>query len=225
LQCQIAESELGEGLNVEQLLQKHGQEWSGGLQGWWKRGLFVWEADWDAWQEQSQCASRLGEWLAGVMLERNEVEVPVLLLRLGQLPTRIDSLWLFAVQLGDEGAIALANSAHLDNLTSLDLGDNNIGSEGAIALANSSNMGNLTLLYLEHNDIGSEGAIALANSPNMENLTSLDLWNCNIGSDGAFALANSAHLGKLTQFNLKDNHIGDDAMAQLKQRFGHNVQV
>jgi hypothetical protein len=48
-------------------------------------------------------------------------------------------------------------------LTSLDLSENNIGDEGAMALAQNTT---LTSLNLERNNIGDEGKRALKNSQN-----------------------------------------------------------
>ena len=72
------------------------------------------------------------------------------------------------IKIGDEGAKALANSPHLQNLTSLDLSDNDIGVEGAIALTNSPHLQNLTNLNLKRNQIGDEGATAIVNSPHLK---------------------------------------------------------
>jgi hypothetical protein len=49
-------------------------------------------------------------------------------------------------------------------LTSLDLSENNIGDEGAMALAQNTT---LTSLNLERNNIGDEGKRALKNSQNL----------------------------------------------------------
>ena len=47
----------------------------------------------------------------------------------------------------------LARSLYMQNITGLDLGENNIGMEGVQALANSENLGNLTELNLKGNMI------------------------------------------------------------------------
>ena len=70
---------------------------------------------------------------------------------------------------------ALASSAHLANLTTLDLGYNYIGDADAAALADSPHLAGLTALNLGYNRIGNAGAVALANSPHLANLTALDL--------------------------------------------------
>ena len=111
----------------------------------------------------------------------------------------------------------LARSLYMQNITGLDLGENNIGMEGVQALANSENLGNLTELDLEANGIGTEGARALANSENLGNLTKLVLsWN-DIGMEGVQALANSENLGNLTELNLKGNMIETKILEQLRQ--------
>jgi hypothetical protein len=49
-----------------------------------------------------------------------------------------------------------------------------VGPDGAVALAESPNLMNLTSLDLSHNEIGPEGAVALAQSKTLlRNLTSL----------------------------------------------------
>jgi hypothetical protein len=65
---------------------------------------------------------------------------------------------------------------------------NGIGAEGAVALAASPHLVNLTYLRLRGNGIGTEGAVALAGSPHLVNLTSLDLSANEIGAEGAVAL-------------------------------------
>ena len=65
--------------------------------------------------------------------------------------------------------------SHGGAIKSLNLSDNSIGVEGAIALATSPTLTNLTSLNLKWNNIGDEGARAIATSPYLAHLTSLDL--------------------------------------------------
>jgi Leucine Rich repeat len=64
-------------------------------------------------------------------------------------------------QLGDDGAIAIAESPALGLLEALDLTANGITDDGAIALAESSHLRSLASLNLSENDIGEEGRAAL----------------------------------------------------------------
>ena len=93
--------------------------------------------------------------------------------------TKLSSLGLVDLRIGDEGARALAS---LSGLTSLYIGYNQIGDEGARALAS---LSGLTSLGLGGNQIGDEGARALAS---LSGLTSLDLGGNEIGAEGARAL-------------------------------------
>ncbi|MDY7229524.1 hypothetical protein [Hyalangium rubrum] len=67
----------------------------------------------------------------------------------------------FANQLGDEGAIAIARSSALNNLTALSLAGNGITDAGALALAESQHLRSLDSLYLADNPIGKKGRAAL----------------------------------------------------------------
>ena len=117
--------------------------------------------------------------------------------------TKLSSLDLVDVGIGDEGARALAA---LSALTSLTLGGNKIGAEGARALAP---LSALTSLDLRNNQIGDKGARALAS---LSALTSLDLRNNQIGDEGARALAS---LSALTSLHLRANQIGDEGARAL----------
>lgn len=64
-------------------------------------------------------------------------------------------------QLGDDGAIAIAESPTLGLLEGLDLTANGITDEGALALAESPHLRSLLSLDLSENDIGEEGRAAL----------------------------------------------------------------
>ena len=117
--------------------------------------------------------------------------------------TKLSSLGLAGLGIGDEGARALAS---LSALTSLYLRDNKIGDEGARALAS---LSALTSFHLRDNKIGAAGARALAS---LSALTSLDLRYNKIGDQGARALAS---LSALTSLNLSFNEIGDEGTRAL----------
>ena len=126
-----------------------------------------------------------------------------------------NSLNLEDNNLGDVREIA--NSPHLQNLTSLNLGYNNIGDEEAIEIANSPHLKNLIHLNLWANWIGDEGGRELANSPYLQNLTSLSLGINQLGSEGVKEIANSPYLKHLTYLNLEYNNIGEETQALLRQ--------
>ena len=64
--------------------------------------------------------------------------------------------------IGDRGAIALSESAHLFGLNELILSENAVGDAGLIAIAHARNMRSLEHLHLYGNtDIGAEGAGAM----------------------------------------------------------------
>jgi hypothetical protein len=84
-------------------------------------------------------------------------------------------------------------------------GGNDIGTEGAEALAASANLANLTSLDLSCNHIDDLGAQALAASPHLSCLTQLDLRGNDITDAGVQALIDSPHLDRLTSLGLSSN--------------------
>jgi uncharacterized protein (TIGR02996 family) len=90
--------------------------------------------------------------------------------------TGLTHLTLWANQVGDAGVIALANSPVAGHLQALYLGLNwSITDEGVRALANSSHLDGLTSLDLCHAYLGPAGARALAASPCLKSVTWLRL--------------------------------------------------
>ncbi len=77
----------------------------------------------------------------------------------------------------------------------------------------------VTALDLRNNQIGDDGARALAESETLDKLTSLDLSSNQISSVGAQALAESQILIKLTSLDLGSNQIGDDGAQAIKNRY------
>ena len=78
------------------------------------------------------------------------------------------SLDFYGDSLGDEGAIALANSTFRDLIT-LNIGGNNIGNKGAVALALSkANLPNLSSLNLKDNLRIQEGKQAIRNAAHIK---------------------------------------------------------
>ncbi|KAG2373510.1 hypothetical protein C9374_012117 [Naegleria lovaniensis] len=121
--------------------------------------------------------------------------------------------------IGDYGIASLCESEHLKHLTHLNLFANSqIYSEGAISIANSVNMKNLTCLRLNNCNIGSKGAVALASSELMQNLTGLHV-SCNcISSTGALAIVSSKYLTKLQELDMQGNVFGGNTYEEIATR-------
>jgi uncharacterized protein (TIGR02996 family) len=194
----------------QQLLEAHAAEWAPPLPAWasrpeYRRGLV------------GQVTARAADFLAGaeelmrrVPLEGarlTEVRDPAALAASAHL-AHLSSLDLSYNEIGAEGAAALAASPHLAHLASLALTCNEIGPEGAAALVASPHLARLSSLELGSNSIGPAGAAALAASPHLAHLDSLSLGGNRIGAAGAAALAASPHLARLTGLYLGDNEIG-----------------
>jgi hypothetical protein len=116
-----------------------------------------------------------------------------------------------------KGARALSA---LVNLTSLNIGSNNLGTEGARAL---SPLVNLTSLNIQWNNLGAEGARALSA---LVHLTSLNIVSNNLGAEGARALSALVHL---TSLNIGSNNLGPEGARALSAlvhltslNIGHN---
>ena len=65
---------------------------------------------------------------------------------------------------------------------------NDVGNAGAVALAASPYLADLTTLLLRYNGIGAEGELALAASPHLERLRLLDLSDEPLGAAAQAAL-------------------------------------
>jgi hypothetical protein len=98
---------------------------------------------------------------------------------LAALP-RLNSLGLDCGSLGDEGVRALVSLPH--RWTHLGLRANDIGDAGAVALADSAALTELRWLYLGDNELTDEGVLALARSPHLTALEWLDLGRMNLSS-------------------------------------------
>lgn len=103
--------------------------------------------------------------------------------------SNLTALDLCYAKVGDEGAHALATSPHLTRLTSLDLSANLITSAGASALASAPQLADLQQLWLSRNPIDAAGAAALLGMPA---LSALSLLGCDIEADALPALAQQA---------------------------------
>ncbi len=129
--------------------------------------------------------------------------------------------------LGDAGCQALASSPLLHNLHDpcLNLMMNQIGDAGAIALAQAECLQRYRELVLRENQISDAGAIAIAHSPHVSQLEYLDFWRNRVGDDGAIALAESPYLDNLADLCLKENPITERGRTALQARFGRIVKL
>ena len=125
-------------------------------------------------------------------------------------------IYLYDDQIGDVGAIALAETLKNSQLTELNLGRNQIGDKGARALAEALKNSQLTDLRLSYNRIGDDGAKALADALEDSQLTQLNLDHNQIGDDGAKALAAALKDSQLIELTLGNNQIGDEGIWALK---------
>ena len=107
----------------------------------------------------------------------------------------IKELYLDDSNIGDEGAMALANALKSNmTLQELCLHSSNIGDKGAMALAEAlkSDSTLQELVHLAYNNIGDKGAMALADAlKNNSTLHTLGLCSNNIGDEGVMALADA----------------------------------
>src|SRR5262249_42267255 len=90
----------------------------------------------------------------------------------------------------------------------LDLTNKQIGDRGAVLLAQLPSLANRSVLYLSGNQVGDAGAAALAASPHLANVTRLILWDNLIGDAGAPALAASPYLANLTVVDVGGDRFG-----------------
>jgi uncharacterized protein (TIGR02996 family) len=117
--------------------------------------------------------------------------------------TRLTALGLRNNEISSVAVAALVTSPHLARLASLDLGLNRrLGDAGALGLAGSPHLKNLTALNLAGCEITDAGAEALAAAPHLANLTDLDLSFNPISEVGLQALAESPHLKRLTRIGV-----------------------
>lgn|GEM_PF-3994299 len=86
---------------------------------------------------------------------------------LGQLDfdAPLETLGVQSNAIGDEGALALANTPHLKSLSTYYLYGCKIGEEGVMALANSPNVKRISVLHLGNDPGSEEGRKALLESP------------------------------------------------------------
>ena len=110
---------------------------------------------------------------------------------------------------------ALAKMANGE--TFLELGRHQIGDVGAIAIADALPQSKLDSIYVHDNEIGDVGAIAIAEALPQSELILLYLRGNQIGDVGANAIAEALPQSKLAELFLVDNQIGDAVKQRLEQ--------
>ena len=110
---------------------------------------------------------------------------------------------------------ALAKMANGE--TFLELGRHQIGDVGAIAIADALPQSKLDSIYVHDNEIGDVGAIAIAEALPQSELILLYLRGNQIGDVGASKIAEALPQSKLTELFLVDNQIGDAVKQRLEQ--------
>ncbi len=84
-------------------------------------------------------------------------------------------------QLGDEGVQDLVNCPLLENIQYLNLNKNNISDQGLEILAKAKFLGKLKRLHLKDNPIVGKGVVALFSSETLESLSTFQInegWTC-----------------------------------------------
>jgi Ran GTPase-activating protein (RanGAP) involved in mRNA processing and transport len=118
--------------------------------------------------------------------------------------------------MGVEGAKIIASEiSKYPTITMLALEGQDIGDDGAVALADVLASSSLTTLSLPGNKIGADGARAIATAISGSNLAELALWDNDIGDDGATAIAEILTESKLTALWLDQNTIGDKGASAI----------
>ena len=137
------------------------------------------------------------------------------------------------IQLGDEGAIALAAVLAPTSINTLNLASNSIGAEGtnlytgtnlflnrknaARALAAVLSISSITVLNLSDNCIGGWGAKAMAAVLAISSITSLDLSDNYVGGGGAAAMAAVLPKSSITTLHLCSNSIDVEGVTALAE--------
>ncbi len=130
---------------------------------------------------------------------------------------------------GNRAVAALADSPHVPNLQTLQIGGHQkVTDKGVKALANSSNLKSLRSLHLFQNNVSNRGAKALAENTGLPNLVDLNLGRNKIGTPGALALAKSSALDGLRHLWfawVDQEQLGTDGVKALTDRFGSRFEM
>jgi hypothetical protein len=127
---------------------------------------------------------------------------------------------LLQCRIGDEGAIALAESDdQLPGLAKLYLGSNGLTDVSVQALASSPVLGHLSTLSLRDNRLTDASAHALAGSKHVRCLQELELYGTRITEEGAWALVESPYLTSLTSLGLGSTRFSQALQEAIQERF------
>ncbi len=120
----------------------------------------------------------------------------------------LEALTLTACAIGDQGARAIGSAPFMTRLERLCMNNNAFGAEGAVALL--SRRGRAWRhLDLSSHTLGPDAIPALVASERLGLNRTLILGRCGLGDDDAVALAGSEQLGELRVLDLSHNQIGD----------------
>jgi uncharacterized protein (TIGR02996 family) len=137
---------------------------------------------------------------------------------------------LTARGLWGEALEQLVASPHLANLKSLRLPSNDLGNEGLLALTESASLTALEELdfssmsrherYTYDEVIRAAGVRALMDWPGLATMRSLTLNGNDLSRDGLRALLRSPHIAGLKELGLRDSRLNGEAMAEFQSALG-----
>jgi hypothetical protein len=137
----------------------------------------------------------------------------------------LHTLWINNGKIGNDGIAALANSPHMANLRELSLCGNKLSFPGVRSLAESRFIRQLIELDLGKNLLQSNAIICLIDSGVVNHVTSLYFGYNQIGDDALIHLASWPQLNNVTDLNFEKNNIGDKgAIALCKSPYADNIQ-
>lgn len=128
--------------------------------------------------------------------------------------SKLETLSFVDELIGDEGAVALAESPHFGATTVLCLARAGLTGRAAEGIASSRNWPHLRVLNLSGNQIASDGASALAGPSRLESLEELHLHGNLVDDEGAVALAGRAW-PRLVRLTLQKNPITERGIDAL----------
>ena len=133
---------------------------------------------------------------------------------------KIDDVWSGYVPTKKCHARELFTSAHLQQVTHLDLGRAQVNAAGVYWLSRNSVLTSLRELVLRNNSVGDDGVRTLTQMSRLARLESLDLVHCRVSNVGARHLIELANLPALRELRLTHNPIGEATWTELERRFG-----